>query len=137
MGVTVDKHPPVDVSGTSQIPFCETQFGTFTTHLVTPSNINVYMLFVQMVETSLMYFQLFQQGTNLAANIAGKGVVPYDCFEMGAGSATAPTTLILGRDYFGNGGELYKGLVWGISSTIGYYTATGTAANWLVKIRGQ
>lgn len=114
----------------SNTPSLDSSFGSVVSHVAKASGGNVFAVSVSSVDTSLVYLQLHNKATALAG-----GDVPIYSFAVAAGTATVPSMLERGEEYFGSTGRNFAtGITWGISTTNGTYTAASTAANYNVHL---
>jgi len=94
---------------------------------VTKANIkatqgNIFSLIINNTNAAVRYLQLHNKASAPAA-----AEVPLISYPIPAGTATAPGTLILGKDFFTDSGINFStGIGWAVSTTLGTFTDAAT-----------
>lgn len=132
MSVTHDLRTSYPVPEASAVISPDTfqDFGSVTKDTVKASAGNVFSVVVSNANAALRYFQLHNKASDPAA-----AETPVLSFPVPAGTAAAPTVLILGVDVFAPSLRLSTGVGWAWSTTDGEFTDSATASDHQTIVR--
>lgn len=101
-----------------------------TKNVIKASAGNVLGIYITNDNAAVRYFQLHNKATAPAA-----AEVPIRSLKIPAGTANNPGVLILGRDFFGPGGQyLATGIGWAVSTTLATFTDSATNTEHIVNV---
>lgn len=105
-------------------PLLSSSFGAVTTSNAKGSSGNILGFSVTSINSGLRYFQIFNRTTTVTGS-----EVPVFSIPVPAGTATQPTTIQFGQDYFGFAGfPLSTGITWACSTVQATFTS-GTSTD--------
>lgn len=121
---------PVPEASAVIAPSVFQDFGSVTKDTVKGSAGNVFSIMASNANAALRYFQLHNKASDPAAT-----EVPIISIPVPAGTAAAPTVLILGVDFFAPSQRHSTGIGWAWSTTDGEFTDSATASDHQTIVR--
>ena len=132
MSVTHDLRTSYPVPEASAViaPSTYKSTGSVTKGTVKASAGNVFSFYITNENAALRYFQLHNKATDPAGADTAQLYFP-----VPAGTAAAPTVLIIGVDFLGPSERFATGIGWAISTTAATFTDSATASEHDVTVR--
>lgn len=118
------------VASASYSPSLYAPLTQVTKNVIKSSAGNVLSIYITNDNAAVRYFQLHNKATAPAA-----GEAPVRSLKVPAGTANNPGVLVLGREFFGDGGEYFAtGIGWAISTTFATFTDSATNTEHIVNV---